>query len=84
MITLSAKKNEFDERIFTAEGEDKDFRCKECGFKIEINSEAFVCENNLNFVLCPKCQNKDNMRRFKHDKRGEHRQIKFIRVKNDE
>ena len=64
---------------FTAIGENKDFNCCNCG-KL-IREEGFVCENNLNIVLCQKCQDSFNMINCKHDKRGEHRHIKFMRAK---
>jgi len=77
---------------FFAFGEDKEFICK-CGKELK---EGYICENNsikideetnkeieYQKVFCKECQDSFNMGRYcKHDKKGEHRHIKFERGKH--
>jgi len=61
---------------FIALGKDEEFICFKCRIPV---SEGFVCESDTRLVLCSKCQDEFDMTRCKHDKRGEHRHIKFER-----
>lgn len=63
-------------KFWKATGEDEDFKCSKCREQL---TEGFVCENDLNLILCQKCQDSFNMAKCKHDKRGEHRHLKFIK-----
>jgi len=69
---------------FYATGEDIEFNCLDCGVRV---TEGFYCdfraECKLKCVLCEECQEKFNMRKCIHDKRGEHEHIKFIRSKHE-
>ena len=80
MITLKLKKNELGNKVFFGYGEDLDFKCFRCRKEIE---EGFICEDRSEFVLCPECQDKFEMHKCRHDKRGEHKHIKFIRGKEN-
>jgi NAD-dependent SIR2 family protein deacetylase len=78
MISLQHKKNEYDENIFIAYGDDNDFKCSMCLNKIQ---EGYICEDNPELILCEYCQNNYKMARCKY-KANEHRHIKFIRGSN--
>ena len=64
------------ERYWTAQGKDEDFKCSLCGKELR---EGFVCENNKNLLLCDGCQIDFNMSRCRHNK-GEHAHIRFKRL----
>ena len=71
------KKDEFGFNTFNANGEDNEFKCFKC---LKGIKEGFICEDTKR-VYCIKCQEGFNMYKCKHDKRGEHKHIKFKRVK---
>ena len=56
---------------------------KSCDICNKECNEGYICENEQDKLICPKCQDKWNMLRCKHDKKGEHRHIKVI-VENPE
>lgn len=74
MIELRLKKNEFNEPIFVAYGQKKEFTCNKCQKQV---NEGYICENNAEMILCIKCQEQYNMSRCKHSKFNEHKHIKF-------
>ena len=64
-----------DEGHFIAKGKDSEFICK-CG---AIVTEGYHCDQKG--TICMDCQSKDTMSRCIHDANGEHKHIKFIRIK---
>lgn len=81
MIKLTQQKDGFGNFNFIATGEIEDFYCCQCKTQID---EGFVCENNMEKVLCKDCQDEFKMEKCKHDKTHQHRHIKFIRWNNAE
>lgn len=87
------KSAESDKSYWVACGEDSEFKCSICDFQIKNEQNCFICENNHTkyidafgkiqegerLILCPKCQDKFDMIKCRHDQKGEHKHIKVIR-----
>ena len=77
MLKLTLKKGEAGNHLFSADGKEEEFMCVKCEKKI---TEGYLCENNDKIILCRSCQVDFPMFRCFHDKRGEHRHIKFTKT----